>query len=151
MLDQVLLFQVTVLEKKYQVGNVIKIKNLSRLPGPGDNVEIAGIDDVIYKLTRVESVSGSEPNLDATIRLFPSMDVEESPDHQTGITIRQDYSQVRLTGHDFLDIGTGNVNSTRYPNLYLDGVDSLNEPQQQNEVVENGGGRVFYTSTDQKW
>ena len=135
--------------EKFQVGNVIKVKNLSRLPGPGDNVEIAGIDDVIYKLTRVESVSGSEPNLDATIRVFPSIDVEESPEHQTGITIRQDYSQVRLTGHDFLDIGTGNVNSTRYPQLYLDGIDSINEPQQQNEVVENGGGRVFYTSTDQ--
>jgi hypothetical protein len=135
--------------EKYQVGNVIKVKNLSRLPGPGDNIQILNIDDVIYKLTRVESVSGSEPSLNATIRIYPSIDVEESPDHNIGVTIRQDYSQVRLTGHDFLDIGTGNVNSTRYPNLYIDGVDSLNEPQQQNEVVESGGGRVFYTSTDQ--
>lgn len=135
--------------EKYQIGNVIKLKNVSRLPGPGDNIEIAGINDVIYKLSRVESLSGSEPNLNATIRLFPSIDVEESPDHNTAVTIRQDYSQVRITGHDFLDIGTGNVNSTRYPNLYVDGIDSLNEPQQQNEVVESGGGRVFYTSTDQ--
>ena len=135
--------------EKYQTGNIIKLKDLSRLPGPGDNVEITGIDDVIYKLTRVESSSGSEPNLDATIRIYPTLGVEESPDHNVAVTIRQDYSQVRLTGHDFLDIGSGNVNSTRYPDLYTDGVDSENAPQQQNEVVETGGGRVFYTSTDQ--
>ena len=135
--------------EKFQTGNVIKIKNLTRLPGPGDNLQILGIDDVIYKLTRVESVSGSEPSLNATIRIYPTIDVDESPDNEIPITIRQDYSQVRLTGHDFLDIGTGNVNSTRYPNLYVDGIDSLNAPQEQNEVVEAGGGRVFYTSTDQ--
>ena len=135
--------------EKYQLGNVINIKNLTRLPGPGDNFSIQGIEDVIYKLTRVESISGTEPNLTAQVRIFPTLDVEESPNHEVVVTIRQDYSQVRLTGHDFLDIGTGNVNSTRYPNLYVDGIDSLNEPQQQNEVLESGGGRVFYTSTDQ--
>ena len=133
----------------YQTGNVINVSNLVRLPGPGDNFYIGGIDNIIYKLTKVESVSGTEPNLSAQIRLFPSIGIEESPIHNTGITIRQDYSQVRLTGHDFLDIGSGNVNSTKYPQLYLDGVDSDNTPQQQNEAVESGGGRVFYTSTDQ--
>jgi hypothetical protein len=132
-----------------QTGVDIKISNLARLPGPGDNVSINGIEEVVYKLTRITDVSGTEPNLSATIRLYPSIGQEESPGDNELITIRQNYSQVRLTGHDFLDIGSGNVNSTRYPQLYLDGVDSLNTPQQQNEVQENGGGRVFYTSTDQ--
>jgi hypothetical protein len=133
----------------YQTGNVINVSNLVRLPGPGDNFYIDGIDDVIYKLTKVESVSGTEPSLSAQIRIFPSIGIEESPAHNTNVSIRQDYSQVRLTGHDFLDIGTGNFGSTKYPQLYLDGVDSDNTPQQQNEAVESGGGRVFYTSTDQ--
>lgn len=132
-----------------QTGVDFTIKNLTRIPGPGDNVSIFGIEEVIYKLTRVTDITGSEPNLTATVRLYPSIDFEESPGHEAAITIRQDYSQVRLTGHDFLDIGSGNVSSTRYPDLYTDGVDSENKPQQQNEVQESGGGRVFYTSTDQ--
>ena len=132
-----------------QTGVDFTINNLTRLPGPGDNVTIDGIDEVVYKLTRVTNVTGSEPNLSATVRLYPSINDEESPGHEAPITIRQSYSQVRLTGHDFLDIGSGNVSSTRYPLLYTDGVDSENTPQQQNETLENGGGRVFYTSTDQ--
>jgi len=65
------------------------------------------------------------------------------------LIIREVYSQVRLTGHDFLDIGSGNTTSTAYPNLYLEGFVSENEPQPFNEVTQFGGGRVFYTSTDQ--
>jgi len=53
------------------------------------------------------------------------------------------YSQVRLTGHDFLDIGTGGFADTNYPDQ------PVNEPSQPNEVLEAGGGRAFYTSTDQ--
>jgi hypothetical protein len=53
------------------------------------------------------------------------------------------FSQVRLTGHDFLDIGTGNFTDTNYPGT------PLNLPNQANETVENDGGRVFFTATDQ--
>ena len=57
------------------------------------------------------------------------------------------FSQVRLTGHDFLDIGTGNFDDTNYPsNVYGDPV---NTPSQLNETVASNGGRVFFTSTDQ--
>jgi len=57
------------------------------------------------------------------------------------------FSQVRLTGHDFLDIGTGNFDDTNYPsNVYGDPV---NTPSQLNETVDSDGGRVFFTSTDQ--
>ena len=53
------------------------------------------------------------------------------------------YSQVRLTGHDFLDIGTGNFTNTNYPGI------PLNDPDPTKETVESNGGRVFFTSTDQ--
>jgi hypothetical protein len=59
------------------------------------------------------------------------------------VSIKIRYSQIRLTGHDFLDIGTGNFTTTNYPGL------PLNPPNSDNETVESGGGRVFYTSTDQ--
>jgi hypothetical protein len=42
-----------------------------------------------------------------------------------------------------LNIGTGSKNDTNYPNI------PLNNPDQNNEIIEQGGGRVFYTSTDQ--
>lgn len=133
----------------YQVGKTLKLKNVSFVPGPGTNVVINGIDDVNYRLTRVVSQSGVVPNVDLTIEISPPLTNQNSPDHEETLILRELYSQIRLTGHDFLDIGSGNVSSTRYPDLYLEGVDSLNEPQPFNEVTEFGGGRVFYTSTDQ--
>jgi hypothetical protein len=62
------------------------------------------------------------------------------------VLISERYSQVRITGHDFLDIGTGNFEETNYPELYRN-YDFEPEPFQ--EVQNLNGGRVFYTSTDQ--
>ena len=57
--------------------------------------------------------------------------------------IRYRYSQVRLTAHDFLDVGTGSKANTNWPGLPL----SNNVPS--NEVNEDRPGRVYYVSTDQ--
>ena len=133
----------------YQLGNEIKVTGLDKLPGPGANLDVLGIDDRRYSVSAVLTQSGDEGDYTATLQIVPSFDVDESPDHETDILIRERYSQVRLTGHDFLDIGTGNFNTTRYPNLYVFGEDSENERQPFNETVAFGGGRVFYTSTDQ--
>jgi len=133
---------------QYQIGKIINVKNLSRLPGPGDNLSINGIDR-LYKITQLVSHTGDEPVIDAVLRISPTIGVYESPEHETSITIRQNYSQIRLTGHDFLDIGTGGFVTTDYPDVYKFGFTSSNTPQPFNEVVESGGGRVFYTSSDQ--
>jgi hypothetical protein len=50
---------------------------------------------------------------------------------------------VRLTGHDFLYIGTGNQATTNYP--YVNASTAI----QANQANFSGGGRVFFTSTDQ--
>lgn len=55
-------------------------------------------------------------------------------------------STCRATGHDFLDVGTGGFNTTNYPNVIYG---NPRNPQQSNEIVETGKGRVFYVSTDQ--
>jgi hypothetical protein len=111
---------------------------------------ITGIDDVIYKVVNIETQSGSGP-YNLTLKISPSIGKAESPEHSTSIELRENYSQIRLTGHDFLDIGTGNFSETNYPILYTEGYDfaAESEPKQFNEVLEKGGGRVFYTSTDQ--
>ena len=134
---------------QFQTGLHFVVKDLSLLPGPGDNLSFASINDVIYKVGSVEVLEGSVPNAIAKISLAPTMGNAESPVHDEDILIRQRYSQVRLTGHDFLDIGTGNVTTTNYPQLYIEGYGSIYPPEQQNETIEFAGGRVFYTSTDQ--
>jgi hypothetical protein len=79
----------------------------------------------------------------ARLQISPPITVFNSPLHETATTTRSKYSQVRLTGHDFLNIGTGNKSDTNYPGL------PVNLPDQTAEIVETGGGRCFYTSTDQ--
>jgi len=133
----------------FQTGKTINLKNVSLVPGPGANIVINGIDDVTYRLTKVVSQSGSAPNFNLVVTISPTIKNQNSPVHEETLIIREQYSQIRLTGHDFLDIGTGNTTSTRYPNLYLEGEDPANPRQPFNETVDNGGGRVFYTSTDQ--
>ena len=132
----------------YQTRTTLKVTNLSDVPSVGANLNISSITDKRYSVAKIESVTGSGPYT-ATLTITPGLDNAESPIHLTSFIIREQYSQIRLTGHDFLDIGTGNINSTRYPDLYLEGEDAENERQPFNETVANGGGRVFYTSTDQ--
>ena len=79
----------------------------------------------------------------AKLQVSPNIPVDTAPAHDTDTELRIRYSQVRLTGHDFLDIGTGNFADTNYPNL------PYNNPAPANETVQGGGGRVFFTSTDQ--
>jgi hypothetical protein len=133
----------------YQIGKLLKVTGLTRIPGPGANLEIDGITEVRYSISKVASSSGEAGNFTATLEITPTIDVEESPDHQTTMVIREKYSQLRLTGHDFLDIGSGNFTDTAYPLRYVEGVNEINELQPFNETVAFGGGRVFYTASDQ--
>ena len=134
---------------QFQTGLHFIVKDLTLLPGPGDNLTFASINDVIYKVGSVETLSGVAPNIVAKISLAPTMGIQESPVNEEDMIIRQNYSQVRLTGHDFLDVGTGTTTTSNYPDLYKEGYSSVYPPEQQNETMEFSGGRVFYTSTDQ--
>jgi len=98
---------------------------------------------VWYKLVARTEQSGSAGNYSFRLQLSPPIGIAESPAHGTAITMRIRFSQVRLTGHDFLEIGTGNQAETNYPGT------PLYDPIPANETVDSGGGRVFYTSTDQ--
>jgi hypothetical protein len=69
--------------------------------------------------------------------------VLNAPRDADSITTTLKYSQVRLTGHDFLYIGTGNQADTNYP--FVDPTTAIIN----NQTNSSGGGRVFFTSTDQ--
>ena len=79
----------------------------------------------------------------ARFQINPPLDVNTVPADSVNLTIRSKYSQVRLSGHDFLNVGTGNRSESNYPGL------PVNPIAQENEISENGGGRCFYSSTDQ--
>ena len=134
-----------------QIADELILENVSRQPGPGDNISINGIDGVTYFVVKILESTGVLGAFNLRLQISPNLGRQESPDHGESVIIRQKYSQIRLTGHDFLDIGTGNFNSTNYPGLYVFGYnpDDNAEPKQFNEVLQYNGGRVFYTSTDQ--
>ena len=126
----------------YQPGTLIRVTNLSSAPLPGSNIEFAGIPGEYYKLVNVRDLTGTGP-FEAQLQLSPEISVSEAVEHEDSISLRIRYSQVRLTGHDFLDIGTGNFADTNYPNA------PVYAPNPESETVVGGGGRVFYTTTDQ--
>lgn len=126
----------------YQSGQYINAVNLSEVPVPGSNVTFTSIPGEFYKLVAVRLVTGAGP-YSAQLQISPDISITDAAPHDDDIEIRIRYSQVRLTGHDFLDIGTGNFANTNYPGIPLISADP------DKETVGSNGGRVFYTSTDQ--
>ena len=124
-------------------GNTITLDNVSVIPSPGAQLVFDGYPFDIYSVTTATLLSASTGNNLVRFTLTPSIPDQDTLIHGTNVTIYENYSQIRITGHDFLDVGTGNFDETNYPNVNV-----LNG-QPFNEVVETNGGRVFYTSTDQ--
>jgi hypothetical protein len=122
-----------------QKGYLLVADGFSAAPQPGASIQIAG-DSSAYV---IQSVSGTWVNSSSVLSLALAQEkITASPDN-AAITIRYNYSQIRLTGHDFLNIGTGGVTTTNYPGI------PTQPPAQGNEVNEDLPGRVYYVSTDQ--
>ena len=127
---------------RYQAGNFVQVSGLASSPQAGANITFAGVAGTWYKLVAVTNLTGSGPYA-GLLQLSPLVSVTDAPEHGEAVSATIRYSQVRLTGHDFLDIATGDFAETNYP-----GTPSTN-PNQTKETNDFGGGRVFYTSTDQ--
>jgi hypothetical protein len=128
----------------FQSGTFVACRRLSERPTPGSNAVFSHLPDRVFKLVNVVTFLGeNDGSYTAFLQLSPALTISEAPPDGTTVTTRLKYSQVRLTGHDFLDIGTGSFVDTNYPGLPLQPAIAANE------TVEQGGGRVFFTSTDQ--
>ena len=128
----------------FQSGSYVAVRRLTQRPVAGSNVVFGNLPGRTFKLVNVVSFRGSyDGSYTAFFQISPQIGVSESPTHGDSVTTRIRYSQVRLTGHDFLSIGSGNFVETNYPN------DFTQDPIQANETQEGNGGRVFFTSTDQ--
>jgi len=122
-----------------QKGFILVLNNLTARPVPGASISLAG-DTYSYV---IQSVSGSWANTSSVIAVVLAQEKPTGSASGTTTTIRYKYSQIRLTGHDFLSIGTGGVSTTNYPGT------PTQAPAQGNETDETFPGRVFYVSTDQ--
>ena len=129
----------------YQTSTYVNVAGLYSIPTAGANVQFTSItgNSQWYKLVTVTNQLGIKGNYTATFQINPALSTKLAPAHGDLITTRLAYSQVRLTGHDFLYIGTGNQTDTNYP--YVDPTTAI----QANQQNSSGGGRVFFTSTDQ--
>ena len=141
------------------VGNVISVSGITTIPGPGVQIKIAGVYDpnalepnTLANFSGVTVTDlgddglGNETKL-VQFQISPRLDVEYVVPHGAQATLQERYSQCRISGHDFLDIGTGNFTQTNYPTIYSGGAFFTAAPE--NEVYENNSGRVYYVSTDQ--
>ena len=124
------------------VGATVKTSGLSAQPKPGSSIVFSNASSVSYIIVTVLAhANGGITNLEVS----PNISKANAPTHGTTATIRQNYSNIRLTGHDFLDVGTGGIATTNYPDLN----GYTQQPDQADEVKDLDRGRVFYTSTDQ--
>jgi hypothetical protein len=128
----------------FQQGDFIAVRRLTRRPINGSNVVFSSLPDQIFKLVNTISFIGEDDgSFQGFLQLSPEMPLADSPVDGEDVEIRIRFSQVRLTGHDFLDIGTGGFTDTNYPGT------PLIAPDQAKETVDSDGGRVFFTATDQ--
>jgi len=122
-----------------QKGFVLVMNNLTAKPIAGGTISITG-DPFSYV---IQSVSGNWTGATSVIAVILAQEKLTGSDDTTSFAVRYKYSQVRLTGHDFLSIGTGGIATTNYPNT------PTQAAVQGNEVEETIPGRVYYVSTDQ--
>ena len=120
-------------------GAFVRLTGLPKSPTGGDIVEFAGISGQAYYVVSVSGYSSGA----GLVRVNPVFTTSNAPTHGETATLRSNYSNIRLTGHDFLDVGTGGFSTTNYPNT------PSQLPDPNDEVLETDRGRVFYSSTDQ--
>jgi hypothetical protein len=127
-----------------QSGTFIAVRRLTAKPVNGSNIEFASLPGEFFKLVNTVSFIGSNDGSYTTfLQISPSITVDDVLPDGDAVDLRIRFSQVRLTGHDFLDIGTGGFTKTNYPGT------PLQAPSQTRETTDSDGGRVFFTATDQ--
>ena len=107
----------------------------------GTNIKFTG-DSKYYRISLISEEDTSAET--ALVRLTESITTLNAKADNTVADITENFSNVRLTGHDFLDIGTGDFATTNYPGGPSQPAD------QSDEIEETNGGRVYFVSSDQK-
>lgn len=126
-----------------QKGFLLVLTNLSELPKIRQSLDITG-DSTTYVIA---SVSGTYVDTSSTILVTLAQEKGTSSDAETAVSLRERYSQIRVTGHDFLNIGAGGIQD-----IISNGGTLLNPGApiaDSQQTGEFNNGRVFAVSTDQ--
>ena len=123
-----------------QSGRIL-VTTFSSAPDAGDSLQFASTDGNAFNIQSVSSVTA---NSVAYKVLVFSTSRATAVAADVAVHARKEYSLARLTGHDFLQVGTGGTDTTNWPN------NPTQNPNQADQVVTNetDPGRVYYTATD---
>jgi len=124
-----------------QSGRIL-VTTFSTSPDAGDSLQFATTDGNAFQIQSVSSVTA---NSVAYHVLVFSTSRATPVATNVQVIVRKEFSLVRLTGHDFLQVGTGGTDTTNWPN------NPSQNPSQADQVVTNATdpGRVYYTATDE--
>jgi len=124
-----------------QSGRIL-VTTFSSSADPGDSLQFATTDGNAYQIQSVSSVTAN--SVAYHVLVFSTSRATPVADGVT-VNVRKEYSQVRLTGHDFLNVGTGGTDTTNWPNS------PTQNKAQANQVVTlpTDPGRVYYVATDE--
>ena len=119
---------------------LIVLSNVSATPQVGASIQFTSGDTNAYV---IQGVSSATVNLvPLTIITLAQQKVTPSVDGTTA-NIRYNFSNIRLTGHDFLNIGTGGITTTNYPGI------PSQSPDPAKQTIWTFPGRIYYVATDQ--
>jgi len=124
-----------------QSGRIL-VATFATAPDVGDSLQFATTDGNAYQ---IQSLSTSTINSTVyNILVFSTSRPTPVPD-ATVVNCRKRFSTVRLTGHDFLKIGTGDKATTNWPGQ------PTQAPSQADQIISNttDPGRVYYVATDE--
>jgi hypothetical protein len=124
-----------------QSGRIL-VTTFSTSADPGDSLQFATTDGNAYQIQTVSSVTAN--SVAYHVLVFSTSRATPVADGVT-VNVRKEFSQVRLTGHDFLNVGTGGTDTTNWPNS------PTQNKAQANQVVTlpTDPGRVYYVATDE--
>ena len=124
-----------------QSGRIL-VTTFATTPDVGDSVQFATTDGNAYQIQSLSTVTIS--STDYRVLVFSTTRATPVPT-STVVNCRKRFSTVRLTGHDFLKIGTGDKTTTNWPGT------PTQSPSQADQIISaaTDPGRVYYVATDE--
>ena len=124
-----------------QSGRIL-VSTFATSPNTGDSVQFATTDGNAYQIQSLSTITVA--STEYKILVFSTSRATPVPAN-TVINCRKRFSTVRLTGHDFLKVGTGDKITTNWPG------EPTQPPSQADQIttLATDPGRVYYVATDE--
>jgi len=120
----------------------ILVTTFGTAPDVGDSLQFGATDGNAYQIQSLSTVTIS--STEYKVLVFSTSRATPVP-ATTVVNCRKRFSTVRLTGHDFLKIGTGDKTTTNWPGAPT----QPPSPADQIVTLATDPGRVYYVATDE--